>query len=45
MKIVPTTIPDALIIAPQVFGDHRGFFMETWQEQKFNELVCERRFV
>ena len=45
MKIIDTTIPDVKIIEPAVFGDERGFFMETWQEQKFNELVCERRFV
>lgn len=45
MKIIDTTIPDVKIIEPAVFGDERGFFMETWQDQKFNELVCERRFV
>mgnify|MGYP000069402550 CR=1 FL=1 len=45
MKIIDTAIPDVKIIEPAVFGDERGFFMETWQEQKFNELVCERRFV
>ena len=45
MKIIDTIIPDVKIIEPAVFGDERGFFMETWQEQKFNELVCERRFV
>ena len=45
MKIIDTTIPDVKTIEPAVFGDERGFFMETWQEQKFNELVCERRFV
>ena len=33
------------IIEPQVFGDERGFFMETWSEARFNQLVCERRFV
>ena len=45
MKIIDTAIPDVKIIEPAVFGDERGFFMETWQEQKFNELVCVRRFV
>ncbi len=45
MKIIDTAIPDVKIIEPAVFGDERGFFMETWQEQKFNELVCERQFV
>lgn len=35
MKFVPTTIPDVVCIEPQVFGDERGFFMETFQEQRF----------
>lgn len=30
MKIIPTEIKDVLIIEPQVFGDHRGWFMESW---------------
>ena len=41
MKIIDTTIPDVKIIEPAVFGDDRGFFMETWQEKQFGELVCE----
>ena len=39
MKVIDTKIPDVKIIEPQVFGDERGFFMETWQQQKFEELV------
>jgi dTDP-4-dehydrorhamnose 3,5-epimerase len=39
MKIIDTTIPEVKIIEPQVFGDARGFFMETWQQKKFEELV------
>ena len=35
MNITPTAIPDVLRIEPQVFGDHRGFFMETYQREKF----------
>lgn len=34
-----TKIPDVKIIEPTVFGDERGFFMETWQQRKFEELV------
>jgi len=45
MKIIYTAIPEVKIIEPQVFGDERGFFMETWSETRFNQLVCERRFV
>jgi dTDP-4-dehydrorhamnose 3,5-epimerase len=35
MLIEPTAIPDVVIIIPQVFGDDRGFFMETYQAQRF----------
>ncbi|MFQ6370365.1 dTDP-4-dehydrorhamnose 3,5-epimerase [Shewanella sp. YIC-542] len=45
MRVVDTEIPDVKIIEPQVFGDERGFFMETWREDWFNENVCERRFL
>ncbi|WP_318495624.1 dTDP-4-dehydrorhamnose 3,5-epimerase [Photobacterium leiognathi] len=39
MKIVDTEIPDVKIIEPSVFGDERGFFMETWNQKKFEEEV------
>ncbi|HCN03935.1 dTDP-4-dehydrorhamnose 3,5-epimerase [Pantoea sp. PA1] len=45
MKIIDTKIPDVKIIEPSVFGDERGFFMETWQQKKFEDLVCKRSFV
>lgn len=45
MNIVDTKIADVKIIEPKIFGDDRGFFMETWNQQKFDELVCPRRFV
>ncbi|WP_312836835.1 dTDP-4-dehydrorhamnose 3,5-epimerase [Pantoea sp.] len=45
MKIIETSIPDVKIIEPAVFGDERGFFMETWQQKKFEEIVCPRQFV
>lgn len=45
MKIIDTEIADVKIIEPAVFGDERGFFMETWQQKKFEELVCPRQFV
>jgi dTDP-4-dehydrorhamnose 3,5-epimerase len=37
MKITPTTIPEVLLIEPQVFGDHRGWFCETWQQERYVE--------
>ena len=39
MKVIDTRIPDVKIIEPLVFGDERGFFMETWNHAKFEELV------
>ncbi|MBN8103427.1 dTDP-4-dehydrorhamnose 3,5-epimerase [Vibrio vulnificus] len=39
MKIINTRIPDVKIIEPTVFGDERGFFMETWNQKQFEELV------
>src|SRR5574344_1425157 len=45
MKLIDPAIPDVKILEPQVFGDERGFFMETWRDNWFSENVCERRFV
>jgi len=39
MKIIDTHILDVKIIEPNVFGDERGFFMETWNQKQFEELV------
>ena len=45
MKLVSTAIPDIKIVEPQVFGDERGFFMETWQIIKFREAGISAEFV
>lgn len=39
MKAIPTAIKDLLIIEPQVFGDERGFFFESYHQRKFNVLI------
>lgn len=39
MRIVTTSIPDVLIIEPTVFGDQRGFFYESFNEQRFRDLT------
>jgi len=36
MKVIPTSIPDLLIIEPKVFGDARGFFYESFNQQAFD---------
>jgi dTDP-4-dehydrorhamnose 3,5-epimerase len=35
MRILPTSIPDVLLIEPQIFRDERGFFLETFQARKY----------
>ncbi|MBS4095632.1 MAG: dTDP-4-dehydrorhamnose 3,5-epimerase [Sulfuricella sp.] len=39
MKAIPTAIPDVIIIEPQVFGDSRGFFYESFNARKFAEMT------
>lgn len=39
MKAIPTDIEGVLILEPRVFGDARGFFMESFNAKTFNELV------
>jgi dTDP-4-dehydrorhamnose 3,5-epimerase len=45
MKIIETSIPDVKIIEPQIFGDERGFFMETFQEEKMRKAGITKLFV
>jgi dTDP-4-dehydrorhamnose 3,5-epimerase len=37
MKLVPTALPGVLLLEPDVFGDDRGFFLETWHAERFRE--------
>lgn len=45
MKYIKTSIPDVVLIKPTIFGDHRGFFMETWHQYAFRENVSDVDFV
>jgi dTDP-4-dehydrorhamnose 3,5-epimerase len=45
MKFLETPIDGAWLIEPQVFGDARGFFMETWQAEKFAAAGIDATFV
>jgi dTDP-4-dehydrorhamnose 3,5-epimerase len=45
MRFVPTAIPDVVVVEPDVFGDARGFFLETWHEAKFREGGIDAEFV
>ena len=39
MQVVQTAIPDVLILEPKVFGDDRGFFLESFNQQTFEDLT------
>ncbi|RTL36466.1 MAG: dTDP-4-dehydrorhamnose 3,5-epimerase [Burkholderiales bacterium] len=39
MQATPTALPDVLLIEPKVFGDARGFFLESWNEGRFNAAI------
>ncbi len=45
MKFEPTSIPDVVVIHPEIFGDERGFFMETYRAQKFGAAGLPLIFV
>ena len=45
MNFIKTTIPDVVLIEPKVFGDHRGFFLESWRQDSFREHVADVEFV
>jgi dTDP-4-dehydrorhamnose 3,5-epimerase len=45
MEFVPTRLPEVILIKPRVFGDARGFFFETWHQQKFAAAGIDLRFV
>lgn len=45
MKVIQTSLPGAMVIEPQVFGDARGFFYESYNEAKYREAGIARRFV
>ncbi|MEN9781459.1 MAG: dTDP-4-dehydrorhamnose 3,5-epimerase, partial [Pseudomonadota bacterium] len=39
MNVIPTSLPEVLIIEPKVFGDARGFFMESWNARAFAQAT------
>jgi dTDP-4-dehydrorhamnose 3,5-epimerase len=45
MKITRTALPGVLIIEPKVFGDARGFFLETFQSERYREAGINLPFV
>lgn len=45
VKRIPTSLPDVFILEPRVFGDERGFFLESYNERVFADLGIPDRFV
>ena len=45
MKVTETALPGVLLIEPKVFGDERGFFLESWNARSFAESGLDLRFV
>lgn len=45
MEFIKTEIEDLYIVEPKVFGDHRGFFMESWSQRAFEEAGLHYNFV
>jgi dTDP-4-dehydrorhamnose 3,5-epimerase len=45
MKFIKTTIPDVYILEPSVFGDDRGYFLESFNLDKFEEHIYPIKFV
>ena len=45
MKVIKTAIEDVVIIEPDVFGDSRGYFFESYSQKKFDEQVRSVKFV
>jgi len=45
VKIIPTPLDGPVIIEPKVFGDERGFFMESWNAKAFDDAGLDLSFV
>jgi len=45
MNLIETELPGVVIVEPQVFGDSRGYFMETWQQQRYVDAGLPGHFV
>ncbi|WP_141336621.1 dTDP-4-dehydrorhamnose 3,5-epimerase [Paenibacillus sp. tmac-D7] len=45
MRLIQTKLEGVMIVEPSVFGDNRGFFLESYNEKKFNELGLDYKFI
>jgi len=39
MKLITTKLKDCVVIEPEIFGDERGFFLETYQKQRYKDIA------
>ncbi|MCB1615443.1 MAG: dTDP-4-dehydrorhamnose 3,5-epimerase family protein, partial [Pseudomonadales bacterium] len=45
MNVIETILPGVVILEPKVFGDHRGFFLETYRQNQYSECGLDLPFV
>jgi len=45
MKVTPTTLPEVLLVEPDRFGDARGYFLETWRQERYQAAGIRLPFV
>jgi dTDP-4-dehydrorhamnose 3,5-epimerase len=45
MRVTPSELPEVLLIEPQVFGDSRGYFLESWNRARYREAGLPEVFV
>jgi len=45
MQRIDTLLPDVCLLEPKIFRDNRGYFFESYQRDKFNQLGIKEEFV
>ena len=45
MRFLPTALPEVIVVEPDVFRDDRGFFLETWHQERYREGGLPETFV
>ena len=45
MKFIKTTIPEVVIIEPEIYGDKRGYFMVSYSQKEFEENILKTKFI
>ncbi len=45
MEVIETELPGVMILEPKVFGDARGVFLETWNQERYREAGIPAGFV